>query len=373
MVTSWYKLPKAVFNCNRLYLIARYAVLSILLAFYTPIYSFSYHLPWLLQHRIRDRSPPSTRPDLQIPPRTTYHPKQERSKASLLVPPHRFLGPAIRFTSSALLPLQPTLHPPNVIVILSARLLCIQSLFASTRPHLSVHQMSGTTPPEVDPLDFNQIFSGLQQDQHNKRQNSNGSSFGGYYDHATPDQGQGQVQRHRSGSNLSQGYQQSSEESRQNSFPLEQSTLIATGNAHAAGRRLSGANIHQRQESGPSAFMGYGDAGGAGQQEYLYTQYLDQNYDIQPFQSQPQQQEYQTPYQLPNENNYASTSTANQSSTPNWGDQFLQDSNQFQDPNQMQGGNQYDSQGQSGGNYTGEGSVHNGLGESSFDANLAEL
>jgi hypothetical protein len=89
--------------------------------------------------------------------------------------------------------------------------------------------MSGTTPPEVDPLDFNQIFSGLQQDQHNKRQNSNGSSFGGYYDHATPDQGQGQVQRHRSGSNLSQGYQQSSEESRQNSFPLEQSTLIATG------------------------------------------------------------------------------------------------------------------------------------------------
>jgi hypothetical protein len=238
--------------------------------------------------------------------------------------------------------------------------------------------MSGTTPPEVDPLDFNQIFSGLQQDQHNKRQNSNGSSFGGYYDHATPDQGQGQVQRHRSGSILSQGYQQSSEESRQNSFPIVKSTLIATGNAHAAGRRLSGANIHQRQESGPSAFMGYGNASGAGQQEMLYTddpveQYLNQNYGNTPFQSQPQQQDYQTPYQLPNANNFASTSAADPSSTPNWGDQFLQDSNQFQDTTQMQGGNQYDSQGQSGGNYTGEGSVHNGLGESSFDANLAEL
>lgn len=231
--------------------------------------------------------------------------------------------------------------------------------------------MSGTTPPEVDPLDFNQIFSGLQQDQHNKRQNSNGSSFGGYYDHATPEQsqGHGHGQRHRSSSNQSQGYQQSNESTRQNSFPLEQSTLIATGNDHAAGRRLSGANIHQRQDSGPSAFMGFGDTNGAGQQEFMYDpveEYLNQHYET-PY--QPQEQEYQTPYQLPNSNNFASTSTPNhQLSTPNWGDQFLQDSNNFQDTNQQ------GLQGQSGGNYAAEGpALQNGLGESSFDANLAEL
>jgi hypothetical protein len=239
--------------------------------------------------------------------------------------------------------------------------------------------MSGTTPPEVDPLDFNQIFSGLQQDQQNKRTQSNGSSFGGYYDHATPDQGQTQGQRHRSSSNFSQGgYQQSREDLRQDSFPLGPSTLIATGNAPRDGRRLSGANIHQRQDSGPSAFMGFGDAN-AGQQEFLYTdpveQYLNQNYDntngapFQQAQGQGQQQQYHTPYQpVDTPNNYASTSTANQQiSTPNWGDQFLQDSNHFADTNQQHGSNQY------GGNYVGEGSAQNGLGESSFDANLAEL
>lgn len=235
--------------------------------------------------------------------------------------------------------------------------------------------MSGTTPPEVDPLDFNQIFSGLQQDQNNKRTQSNGSSFGGYYDHSTPEQSHGQ--RHRSGSNQSQGHgYQSRDDRRQDSFPLGPSTLIATGNA-PDGRRLSGANIHQRQDSGPSAFMGFGDPSGGGQQEFLYTNdpvelYLNQNYDNSngtPY--QPQVQQYHTPYQgMDNSNNFASTSTANLSSTPNWGDQFLQDSN-FQDTNQMQGGaSQYDLQG---GNYNGEGSGQNGLGESSFDANLAEL
>jgi len=243
--------------------------------------------------------------------------------------------------------------------------------------------MSGTTPPEVDPLDFNQIFSGLQQDQHNQRSQSNGSSFGGYYDHSTPDQSHGQ--RHRSGSNHSQGQEYPSRDDiRQDSFPVGPSTLIATGNAPRDGRRLSGANIpqHQRQDSGPSAFMGFGDPNGGGQQGFMYTdpveQYLN-NYDdthgtpLQ--QTRPQVPQYHTPYQgLDNGNNFASTSTANQLPTPNWGDQFLQDSNfqdtNFQDTNQIHGGNQYESQG---GDYNGEGSSQNGLGESSFDANLAEL
>lgn len=241
--------------------------------------------------------------------------------------------------------------------------------------------MSGTTPPEVDPLDFNQIFSGLQQDQHNKRQNSNGSSFGGYYDHATPDQGS-QSQRHRSGSShgQGQGYQQAREDLRQDSFPLEQSTILATGNVHGVGRRLSGGNIHRRQESGPSAFMGFGDADGGGQQEFFSDpeQYLNQNYDNTngtPYQNQPTQQQgqYHTPYQQM-DTSIASTSTANhQLSTPNWGDQFLQDSNHFQDTNQYQGSNQFGLQSQSGGSYNGEGSGQTGLGETSFDANLAEL
>jgi hypothetical protein len=236
--------------------------------------------------------------------------------------------------------------------------------------------MSGMTPPEVDPLDFNQIFSGLQA-QSNKRTQSNGSSFEGYYD----EPGRPQAQRQGSGSNTNQnyGYQQSSEHSRQNSYPFE-STMIAT-----APRRASAVNLNQDKGNGnngnmggPSAYMGYGDGNIGTQQHYTSTpdpidQYL--NYDSGAFgtphppqrqiQHQSQQQAYTPSYQsVNNANNYASTSTANQQMyTPNWEDQFLQDPNNFgQQGAQPTGG------------YNGDASGQNGYGgDGSFEADIAEL
>lgn len=235
--------------------------------------------------------------------------------------------------------------------------------------------MSGMTPPEVDPLDFNQIFSGLQA-QNNKRTQSNGSSFEGYYD----DSSRPQAQRQGSGSNQNQNYrdgqQQSSEHSRQNSYPFE-STMIATAPRRTSGPNLDHNDRNTVNNSGPSAYMGYGDGNIGSQPNYTSTpdpvdQYL--NYDNSTFgtphqsqrQAQPQlqQQAYTPSYQPLNNNNYASTSTANQQIyQPNWEDQFLQDANNFVQPGiQPSGG------------YTAEPSGQNGFGgEGSFEADIAEL
>jgi hypothetical protein len=220
---------------------------------------------------------------------------------------------------------------------------------------------SGTTPPEVDPLDFSRIYG----QQVKERTQSNGSSLGGQYDGP---------QRQSSNNSLNHGWQQqqnnqqhrSNEHSRQNSFPLDlQPTLIAT----APGRRVSGQD-QQLFQDGPQAFMGYApqdppDNYNVYAEPPQFDQYV--NYDHSGTPQQPQNAMYtqaqSSPFQPFDTPNYASTSTA--AYPPTWGDQFLQDANTFGQPADQMGSQNGGAQ-----EYT-----QNGFDDvdPSFEAGLAEL
>lgn len=235
---------------------------------------------------------------------------------------------------------------------------------------------TGTTPPEVDQLDF----SGIYDKQVKERTRSNGSSFSGQYD--TPYR-----PPHRaSNSSLHNGWQQqqpqqtpqSNPHSRQNSFPLDhQPTLIAT----APGRRVSAQDQQIYQNGGPQAFMGYApqetpdnyNNNVYAEPPAQFDQYLNYDNSNNGTPQQPQQAIYapSTPFQQYNTSNYASTSSAEPQSYPqNWGDQFLQDAN-----NLGQAGNHMS------GEYSGNVPNPQGLGQSgfenatdlSFEASLAEM
>lgn len=226
---------------------------------------------------------------------------------------------------------------------------------------------SGTTPPEVDPLDFSRIYG----QQVRERTQSNGSSFGSHFDGP---------QRQSSNHSLNNGWQQqqqnqqhrSNDHSRQNSFPLDlQPTLIAT----APGRRVSGQEQQQFQD-GPQAFMGYApqetpDNYNVYAEPPQFDQYVnyDQNGTPQQSLNTSYYQAQSTPFQQFETPNYASTSTA--AYPPTWGDQFLQDANNFgQSANQP--GDQ-DKGVEGGQGFSQNGNGYEDVNDQSFEAGLAEL
>jgi hypothetical protein len=121
--------------------------------------------------------------------------------------------------------------------------------------------------------------------------------------------------------------------------------------------------------------MGFGDGRTGAQQDFTYTDPIEQYLNLNgsgsgtPHQQLPQAQ---TQHQLYNQSyqqqempsHYASTSTATpQVFPPTWGDQFLQDANNFEQQDIQQGLDMS-------GNVTGQNDIG---GEQSFDASIAEL